>query len=401
MSMSRKLLRPKRRLSWLLFDTFTTDDSAPVASPRTCQPGPGTLTFTQTDGGYGLSGGIMTQVAQTTAAWGDLGAIGTVGGNGFARTLGRMLVFALEAQNVNDDLYGWRSTTTPTALAGSFDAARLRTNVQRLAAMTELTAAAETVTGEVVLYAMILRAAGVIFLMKRPSDASWRLMMVVGVQTYTPCYPWIGGLDGTPKFSWFGVPDVLWFPPPLAGDSFDGSDSSDLGSTDGAGGEETGGSGVLWADLTGDPQIASNAFCASASADTAAVLDVAKSDVVITAVLTARASGPGIVFRAVDSDNYFRAAVDGSNIKIWERTSGSWTERASAAAGTSNGTDYFACLTLEGTAIRFVVNQVAVTYTSSVRQSATKHGVFSPAVNATVKAINIFNRFQSTFPAVE
>ena len=33
-------------LTWLLYDEFTTADAAPITSPRTCEPGPGTLTVT-------------------------------------------------------------------------------------------------------------------------------------------------------------------------------------------------------------------------------------------------------------------------------------------------------------------------------------------------------------------
>lgn len=37
-------------ITWLLRDEFTTDDAAPLTSPRTCEPGPGTLTVAETDG---------------------------------------------------------------------------------------------------------------------------------------------------------------------------------------------------------------------------------------------------------------------------------------------------------------------------------------------------------------
>lgn len=46
-------------IEFLLFDTFTTDDAAPVASPRTCEPGPGTLTITDTGNKVSISGGSV------------------------------------------------------------------------------------------------------------------------------------------------------------------------------------------------------------------------------------------------------------------------------------------------------------------------------------------------------
>jgi len=60
-------------LVWLLYDEFTTDESAPLASPRTCEPGPGTLTAVETDGTLAISSGELVFTAQSTPSWGDLG----------------------------------------------------------------------------------------------------------------------------------------------------------------------------------------------------------------------------------------------------------------------------------------------------------------------------------------
>ena len=38
----------KGGVEFLLRDEFTTPDAAPITSPRTCEPGPGTLTFVDT-----------------------------------------------------------------------------------------------------------------------------------------------------------------------------------------------------------------------------------------------------------------------------------------------------------------------------------------------------------------
>jgi len=65
-------------LTWLLYDEFTTADAAPITSPRTCEPGPGTLTLVQTDGSQALSGGKYVFTAQTTPDWGDQGFYGSV-----------------------------------------------------------------------------------------------------------------------------------------------------------------------------------------------------------------------------------------------------------------------------------------------------------------------------------
>lgn len=74
-------------LVYLLRDEFTTDDSAPVASPRTAEPGPGTLTFTQTDGEMSISGGVLAFPAQASPAFGDqrfhAASIGRAAGRAF------------------------------------------------------------------------------------------------------------------------------------------------------------------------------------------------------------------------------------------------------------------------------------------------------------------------------
>jgi len=58
-------------LVWLLRDLFTTDDAAPITSPRTCEPGPGTLLATEVDGSFAVTGEELVFTAQTTPATGD------------------------------------------------------------------------------------------------------------------------------------------------------------------------------------------------------------------------------------------------------------------------------------------------------------------------------------------
>ena len=51
----------------LLYDTFTTDESAPLTSPRTCEPGPGTLTISQTGDPFSVVAGEL-DIDQVAAA---------------------------------------------------------------------------------------------------------------------------------------------------------------------------------------------------------------------------------------------------------------------------------------------------------------------------------------------
>jgi hypothetical protein len=50
-------------LEYLLRDKFTTDDAAPITSPRTCEPGPGTLTAVESNGAtLNITGGALEMV---------------------------------------------------------------------------------------------------------------------------------------------------------------------------------------------------------------------------------------------------------------------------------------------------------------------------------------------------
>lgn len=383
-----------RAISWLLRDDFLTTASAPLSSPRTCEPGPGGLTLTQTSGNLSIDADGLVVPTTGSPAWGNMGARHTAG---HARAAGRINYWRVKKTGGTFGYAAFLTSVTNLSLASGVAGIYFNNTTLSWSAGGGTVSIGSTPSGWY--HAVIVeRATGYFGLEKREGESVFRLLTVLAAGTTATIYGCVNNYDLAYSVRRVGIPDLTWTPTPLASDSFDRSDSSSLGSTNGAGVEETGGSGLAWADLTGDPQIASNAFCASGSADTAATVDLGKSDVVLCATLTARASGPGIVFRAVDANNYWRAAIDGSNIKIWERTGGSWTERASAAASTSNGTDYFAVLALEGTSIRFTVGNVMVTYTSSVRQTATVHGVYSGTTDGTVKSFGAFDRFQSTFP---
>lgn len=64
--------RPRPTVSYVLSDEFRTADAAPLASPRTCEPGPGQLVATQADGAFAIVEGDLQLAAQTTPSTGDL-----------------------------------------------------------------------------------------------------------------------------------------------------------------------------------------------------------------------------------------------------------------------------------------------------------------------------------------
>lgn len=64
--------RPRRAVSCLVRDLFVAADAAPLNSPRTCEPGPGTLIATQTDGAFSTTVGQLQLAPQATPTTGDL-----------------------------------------------------------------------------------------------------------------------------------------------------------------------------------------------------------------------------------------------------------------------------------------------------------------------------------------
>ena len=76
-------------MAYTLNDEFTTNDAAPISSPRTCEPGPGTLTVVQNDGQFSISSGTLDLPGQSTPAWEDLGFYSS---DGISRANGTCLV---------------------------------------------------------------------------------------------------------------------------------------------------------------------------------------------------------------------------------------------------------------------------------------------------------------------
>lgn len=60
------MLGGKPPITYLLRDQFTTDDAAPLTSPRTCEPGPSTITVTDTGNKLSISGAQLVKATGAT-----------------------------------------------------------------------------------------------------------------------------------------------------------------------------------------------------------------------------------------------------------------------------------------------------------------------------------------------
>jgi hypothetical protein len=91
--------------TFLLRDEFVTAEGAPITTPRTCEPGPGSLVAVQNDGQFSVSAGALQIPAQTTPVWGDLSITSQ---STFARSPGlAMLIRASFDDSTGDMFIGW------------------------------------------------------------------------------------------------------------------------------------------------------------------------------------------------------------------------------------------------------------------------------------------------------
>lgn len=97
--------------AYLLLDRFTIDQAAPLTTPRTCVPGPGTLAITDTGNKYSIASGVMTSGANLSTGTLDPRVENNVT---LARVAGRALIGSLKRGNTagqdNSPIFGWATT---------------------------------------------------------------------------------------------------------------------------------------------------------------------------------------------------------------------------------------------------------------------------------------------------
>jgi hypothetical protein len=183
-------------------------------------------------------------------------------------------------------------------------------------------------------------ANGMTFLIKGGVFTDWALVGIFPPDTIS---------DASPAFMWhsgtFRVLDIratslIPAHAPIAGDSFNRSNGS-LGSTDGSVNGETGGGSLAWTTALGTWGIATNKAQASAldgtTSNAIATIDPAVNNIVYSAFVTRTAGAVGIVLKYVDADNYIRAQIDGTNMKLIKRVAGSETDVLSTANTSTTG----------------------------------------------------------------
>lgn len=177
--------------SFLLNDEFVTPRSAPLSSPRTAEPGPGTLTILDTASTLSIPapGGI---VIPSAAATGGLDP-NIRDATGYARTQGRAFLakvlqnsaFGNDANKTLSPLFGWSNASNPIALTslymmiwhGVFEAGILS------ASTTGIGLGIPCTPDTYYRMAAVLQSTGIIFLINET------LAWVTTTGTDTPLYP--------------------------------------------------------------------------------------------------------------------------------------------------------------------------------------------------------------------
>jgi hypothetical protein len=159
-------------------------------------------------------------------------------------------------------------------------------------------------------------------------------------------------------------------PATLASDNFNRADSASLG---------TAPTGQTWLNLINSAHIISNQ-AGSPDADAYLdVLDCGAADVAVQITITAfpspGASYIGILVRASDGSNYFRAIINNGTLYLDKRVAGALTNLATGMASGTPG-DILKVQVL-GPAITVYYNgSVVATASDSFNQSVTQHGIF-------------------------
>lgn len=364
-----------------LADEFTTAVAA-GALVRNCVPGPGAIiAVTDTTNTINISSGLL----RFTGAGPGTGYTNqAVTFTGQSRVAGKVLTLkATPGGTAGFYSMGWNTTNPVNANVGGMILLSSSGNIVAWD-VNSGSGVIGTYTAAEQQFAFVLRATGYVVLQK--IGGRWCILYVHDAGTTATMYPGILRYTGSGDYDDVRVLTPLWQTPVLASDSFNRANGA-LGSTDGAGCEETGGSGKAWSVLQGTCAVASNVAAFSARDGTSgiglAVVDAGSPDVVLECTLTTGAAAgirPGVAFRVTDATNYWRAYIDNSAnlLRIDEVVAGSVTNRASVAATVADSTAYRMLLICDGASVRAIHRNVEVaTYASAATGlTATKHGLW-------------------------
>lgn len=372
-------------VKYLLRDEFTDTRAAGAVNGTPATPGPGTRVVVDTGSKLSIGSGVASFTP--AASMGDPGlwyaALSRVAG----------LVLKLEwtlATRQQADV-GWDSGQSG-GLVQSFSCpdgtGQLNARDNGLTAIGTLAAATSYEL------ACVLRASGAHYLIKGGAYTQWSLLWPGNRLAADPLYPALVNRYATYTSSYIRVPDITWSPTPLVSDSFDRANGA-IGTSDGAGCEETAARTPAWAQDVGTWTIATNkGVCSTLAGGLGiATLETGNVNHITTDTVARTGNELGVVLRYADADNYIRAIHDGTNCKLIKRVATVETDVISAAVAIGAGEIR---VIPDGTSFSLYLNNAQVGATSTINdaalQTSSLAGLYSTNVANTFDDFYTFSR---------
>lgn len=201
------ILGGRASITYLFRDEFTTDAAAPLATPRTAEPGPGTLTLVQTDGQFSISGGELVFPAQTTSAWGDQGFYG----DALTSAAGRALFSEVTLTTVKAIYLCSLGGTANVSNASDGPGIYMNSgSVLSLRVITspEIVAPVNLSVATKYKLAVVLQSAGALYFVQGGAFTSWTLVFLHAVATAATLYPRIANYSAAGSVNRFAVRDL-------------------------------------------------------------------------------------------------------------------------------------------------------------------------------------------------
>ena len=310
-------------LAYLLLDRFLTNAGAPLASPRTCEPGPGTLTITDTGNNISIASNQLT-IAAGASNWTGTKAVGSA----LTRAAGLAIAATWKPSNNFHALIGGSSASDSNAngaLSAMYFQSGQTINITDNGNGTDAVAA--FVAGTTYEIALIYRSTGFFALIQGGAFAIWTLLWVAAA----------GSANPVPIISNFAAAPVI--------DNFRALTL-----------------GALWGS---DYGIATQRLAGARSqGDTF----TQTADAIIEWTLTTRpsASVAELRFRKQDASNYWSVQVDSTGaITLYEVVATAPTSRGTAAAAVG-ATNTRILIIADGSTIRvFTTRTLRITYNSA------------------------------------
>ncbi len=318
--------------AYFINDAFTTDRPAGSVHDTLAEPGPGRRHAVDSASKLRIELG-QAIVAGSAPASGDpiilYGAVTRIGG--------RMAIAETTPSGTTAPFrIGFNNSGTA---GGSYHACRFDSSsvIAVTIGGTNLAGLGAWAAGTTYQIAIILRAQGLVLLIKGGAFTNWTLLLVTAIGATTPLYPCLAALNIGSGFTtnWFKVPVERWLPAPVVSDGFSAWGSSDgLGHAEGiAGGLGSGGGGKAWMANVGTWGAAGGVASARALSGgrAIAIADSGKADLVISVNCTFLSGTMSLIVRWVDENNHVQIRLTAANRQLVKVVAGVATTLSDSA----------------------------------------------------------------------